>query len=98
MVSPPYFAITSYCPPGKFLKPLATVPPSSASSPTPVLMGGVAVVTRATRPEGGPPLPGTPILTGAGGPGVKIVGRRLSVGVGGGECTGVQYFKGKGGA
>src|SRR2546423_400016 len=93
MVSPPYFAITSYCPPGKFLKLLATVPPSSASSPTPVLMGGVAVVTPANRPEGGAPLPGAPKPTEAGVPGVKLLRLRLSVVVVGVNCTEVQYLR-----
>ena len=93
MVSPAYFAITSYCPPGKFLKLLATVPPSSASSPTPVLTGGVAVVTRPTWPEGVPPLPFTPMLMVTGVPCVKLVGLRLSVVVVGVNCTEVQYLR-----
>ena len=56
-LSPAYLAITVYWPPGKLLIFADEAPLWSVSSLRPVLTLGVAVVARATSPEGVPPLP-----------------------------------------
>jgi hypothetical protein len=56
-----------------------TAPLLSVTSPRPVFDAGLAVLTKATSPDGVPPLPATPTLTLTGVPCVKVVELRLKV-------------------